>query len=117
MARPTPRRNLVSDTWLLDILAVVGSFLSLLAIIVLLWTADGKSIFNWHGLAINTIVSIFSAITKLLLAFAVANSLSQWKWVWFTRGSRSLAEFDILDDASRGALWSNIRILWRTKLQ
>ncbi len=107
--------RLISDTWLLDILAIIGSLLSLSAIVGLLWTADGKSILKWHGLTINTVVAILSAITKLLLAFPVANGLSQWKWIWFRRDSRSLAEFSLLDDASRGALWSNIQILWRMK--
>ncbi len=115
--KPSTKRDLVTDTWLLDILALVGSLLSLLAIIILLYKADGKSFFHWYGLSINTIVSIFAAALKILIAFPVADGISQWKWVLFTRGSQPLLDFDMIDNASRGAYWSSIRILWRTKLR
>lgn len=95
-----------SSVWVLEALSIAGSGLSLLGMVILLARYDGKSIFSWHGLNLSTIISILSTASKGWLLLAVDAAISQWKWIRFSRGHRTLIDFDVIDSASRGPLGS-----------
>jgi len=72
---------------------------------------DGKLIFSWHGITLNTIVSTLSTFSKAALMLAVAESTSQWKWILYARDERRLIDFELIDRASRGLRGSWV-MLW-----
>lgn len=108
------RINRLADSWLIEIVSIAFSLIALLAILILLACYDGKVLFSWHKVTINTVISIFATISRMCLMLAVSSALGQWRWNWFYGQSRPLADFDTLDAASRGAIGS-FRLLWTTK--
>jgi hypothetical protein len=61
------------DSWLLEVLMISLSFLCLVAMTMVLHIADGSTIQVWHGLTLNTLVSILSTGAK---AAAMRTSLN-----------------------------------------
>ena len=114
MARTRNRGSLITDTWRLEILAVLGSALSLVCMIGLLIGYDHKPIFKWHHVTLNALVSTLSTISKACLMLTIAESISQWKWIMFSQRQRLLSGFEAIDSASRGPLGS-LKLIWRTK--
>lgn len=95
---------------LLQILAILGSGLSMVAIAILLAHYHDEPIFDWNGVTLNAIIAVFSAMTKAMLAFTLSECLGQAKWIWFSWQQRPLSDVDLIDAASRGPLGS-FRIL------
>jgi hypothetical protein len=63
------------------------------------------------GITLNTFLAFFTTMTKASFMLAVAEALSQWKWNWFaTNSERPLHDFQLFDDASRGA-WGSTKLL------
>lgn len=111
----TVRRNSrLADTWFIEIASISLSLISFLAILITLACYNGKILFSWHKVTINTVISIFATISRVCLMVAVSSALGQWRWNWFYGQSRPLADFDTLDAASRGAIGS-FRLLWIIK--
>lgn len=108
------RINRLADSWLIEIVSIGFSLIFILATLIILACYDGKELFNWHKVTINTVISIFATISRMCLMVAVSSALGQWRWIWFYGQSRPLADFDTLDAASRGAIGS-FRLLWTTK--
>ncbi|KXH25926.1 hypothetical protein CSAL01_04480 [Colletotrichum salicis] len=102
------------SAWGPEYWALVGGIVSFAAMVVLLARFDGKPIFTWNGVTLNTVVSILSVTMKAAVAFVLSECLAQWKWILFTREDRPLIDFDRIDAATRGPLGS-LRILSRTR--
>lgn len=100
--------------WLFEIIAILVSIFSLTGIVALLAIYDGAPVFRWHHLTLNTSVSILSTTIKAALLFAVAESISQWKWILFSRTERCLIEFEAIDRASRGP-YGSFNVLYGLK--
>lgn len=118
VAIPAIRQNTMAtqpfSLWALEILAICFSFSSLLGLVVLLGSYNGKEIFSWHGVTLNAVVSILATASKAALMLAVAESTSQWKWILFSREQRQLIHMERIDAASRGPLGS-LKLLWQCK--
>ncbi|KAJ5087648.1 hypothetical protein N7456_011264 [Penicillium angulare] len=100
-------------SWTWEILSCLSASAFFVAIIVVLWYYDGRSMPDWpYGITLNAMVSVFSTIMKASLAFIVAECLAQLKWSWF-RGGNKLSDLAMLDAGSRGALGS-LRVLLKT---
>jgi len=97
--------------WLREILAIIASVASLAGLAFLLAAFDKQPIFDFHGVTLNTLVSVLSTLSKAALTLCVAESVSQWKWILFARGERRLIDFERIDWASRGLRGSWI-LLW-----
>ncbi|KAI1329025.1 hypothetical protein F5Y16DRAFT_418906 [Xylariaceae sp. FL0255] len=97
--------------WISEITALIASFLSLAALIVVLVVYDGQPIFSWHGVTLNAIVSVFATASKASLLLAIEDLISQWKWILFTSQSRPLIDFEHIDLASRGPYGSLLVML------
>jgi hypothetical protein len=103
-----------ADTWLVEIISIFFSMLSLLAILILLTVYDGKLLFRWYRASLNAMISVFATISRMLLAVAVSSSLGRWRWNWFAKRRHPLEDFESMDTASRGA-WGRVQLLWMTK--
>ncbi|KAF2174932.1 hypothetical protein K469DRAFT_685136 [Zopfia rhizophila CBS 207.26] len=102
---------LVKDSWFPEVQAIFTAWLALVMVFFLLGYYFNKAPFTWHGLSLNTWVSIFSTIMKSLLLFTISGCLSQWKYISFSERRRKLIDFDLYDGASRGPNGS-VALLW-----
>ncbi|KAF2430984.1 hypothetical protein EJ08DRAFT_588311 [Tothia fuscella] len=83
------------------------------AIVGVLFFYDGKELPQWNlGITLNGFVSVFSNIAKASLLLPTAEALGQHRWNWFSKESRSLMDFEVLDAASRGP-WGSLLLLLR----
>jgi hypothetical protein len=97
----------LDDSWLLECLAMVFSFASFIAIIIILVVYDQKPSPNLsYGLTLNTIVSLLATASRSSLLFAVAAAVGQLKWMWFQRREQPISDMQSFDDATRGPLGS-----------
>ena len=106
--------RVASTYWLFEVLCGILSLACLLSIVVVLHAYDNGPVPTWrYGISLNTIVSLLASIATFSLIVPITAGLSQLKWLWF-REKRSLADFQIIEDASRGPAGS-ISLLLRWK--
>lgn len=98
--------------WIPEISALVGTGAMTGALVGLLLVYNGQTIFDWYSVTLNTIVSTLSVAMKALLLFAAAECIGQWKWIMLHRSTRTLIDFERVDQASRGPLGC-FNLLWR----
>ncbi|KAK7546047.1 hypothetical protein IWX50DRAFT_648937 [Phyllosticta citricarpa] len=72
------RSILTSSTLLPETLALVAGSSCPAALIIVLAAYDGKEIFDYHSITLNTWFSALSSASKAVLAFALATSISQF---------------------------------------
>ncbi|KAF2664059.1 hypothetical protein BT63DRAFT_429586 [Microthyrium microscopicum] len=97
------------DHWGLEVLSCVIAVCSLLAIVVILATHEGKPLATQATISINSWISIFTAIMKAAIMLPVQEGISQMKWLWFQE-ARPLIQMDLFDSASRGP-WGALLLL------
>lgn len=106
-----PRSTLsryLSDWWLMESLSWVICALSIIAIVIILRVYDQKRLPQWPlSITINTAISVFATISQMTMLEPVTESISQLKWIWFTKRAQQLSDFDAFDQASRGA-WGSL---------
>ncbi|KAF2805532.1 uncharacterized protein BDZ99DRAFT_501742 [Mytilinidion resinicola] len=102
---------------LYEILSLLVSAASLAILIAVLSKYDNKPTPKWSlgplGITLNAIVSILSTVFRGSLLMPVAQSISQFCWIWYTQ-PRPLRDVCDYDAASRGPLGS-IRLLFRLR--
>jgi hypothetical protein len=112
-------RYWTEDWWLLEIVSAIIGVLALLAICLILWKYDYKSlpelgsVFG-SSITLNSILAILRATTKAALMLPVIECISQLKWSWFRDVSQPLSEFLKFDNASRG-WWGGLLLIWRLR--
>lgn len=112
-------RSRLNELWIAELSAWLVAALCLAAICIILNAFDEQPIPSWHyGITVNTLVAIFSTVSKLLLLIPVAEGLSQLKWLWFAAEKnpegREMIGFQHIDKASRGAFGS-IFVIWKAR--
>lgn len=98
--------EILADTWLLQILAVFGSMLLTGVLIGLSARFNHTPILEWNGISLNAVVAIIVTVLKGLIAFTTSDCLGQAKWIWLSWQQRSLNDFALIDQSSRGFLGS-----------
>ncbi|KAF1992808.1 hypothetical protein P154DRAFT_411915, partial [Amniculicola lignicola CBS 123094] len=95
--------------WWWEIGAILVSLIAMLLIFVILFMMNGKSLASWQlPIQINSLIAVFSTISKSALLLALAEGLSQLKWNAFEKqGGATLDQLQIMDDASRGP-WGSL---------
>ncbi|CAO2658212.1 Nn.00g059350.m01.CDS01 [Neocucurbitaria sp. VM-36] len=94
------------DSWVPELVSFSLAMLSLLAIVILLVIHKNKPLPKWPKMiTINSLLAVFSTLLKMGLALPLSQGIGQKKWQWF-RQSRTLADVENLDAASRGPLGS-----------
>ncbi|KAH9204479.1 hypothetical protein DL95DRAFT_116049, partial [Leptodontidium sp. 2 PMI_412] len=88
--------------------------MALIAIVIVLNHYNGKPSPSWpYEITLNTLVSVFSTLLKALMMMAVAECISQLKWIWF-KDPRSLTDLTTFENASRGP-WGSVQLLFTLK--
>lgn len=99
-------------SWTYELLALLGVFASFIGLVVMLAIFDGRPIFEWNSITLNTIISTLSVVMKALILFSTAECIGQWKWIIFYQKERALMDFERIDLASRGPL-GGFYLAWR----
>jgi hypothetical protein len=98
------------DTWLYEIAALAFSAGCLVALAVMLGIYNGRQTPQMpYNITLNALISVLSTAAKSSLLFAVAGTLGQIKWAWFTE-SRELSDMQTFDGATRGP-WGALVLL------
>lgn len=105
-----------SDWWLPEILGWIISLLCMVAIIVVLNQFDNRPLPVWsYGITLNTVISILATIAKIAFMLPITEGISQLKWTMYTsKQSRTLSDFDDVDQASRG-LFGSARVIFAAR--
>jgi hypothetical protein len=106
-------RKFVRRYWLWEISASILSLACIASVIGVLMYEDGKPLRQWglgqKYLAPNVVVSFLGTLAKSACLLAVAEVLSQLKWLHFHKNPQNLSDLQLFDDASRGP-WGAIRL-------
>ena len=103
--------RLETDWWIKEICAMLISILSLLCIVLILRMHEGRPLPDWpFSITINSLVSIFSTITGMMILVPLEQCISQAKWHWYQE-YHPLADMETYDQGSRGP-WGALKMLW-----
>lgn len=100
------RQSCVNNTRFLNILIILKSVMSMIAIDILLAHFNNRFIFDWNDLTLNAIVAVFSVMFKVMLIYTLFECLKQVKWIWFFSQQRFLNDIDRIDRVNRESLRS-----------
>ncbi|KAI1119335.1 hypothetical protein F5Y14DRAFT_437895 [Nemania sp. NC0429] len=99
------------EWWLWELCGITLSIGSVVAVIALAINLDGTPLSDWkHGLSPNAIISALVTVAKTAMLFALAEGLSQTKWLHFWERQEPLGDISVYDDASRGP-WGSLKLL------
>jgi hypothetical protein len=107
--------RIFTNGWGWEVLGWIVATLSLVAIVGILITFNHRALPQWpYQINLNTLISIFSQISSTALLGPLTECISQLKWLWFTRRSQPLHDFESFDSASRGP-WPSFLLIWKTR--
>ncbi|KAK8043992.1 hypothetical protein PG993_004016 [Apiospora rasikravindrae] len=113
---PAPSSARRSDSWWYTEFAwLLIGFLGLVGVLAVLGLYDTKPAPRWPlGITINSLVALLTSLSRLAFMVPLVQGMSQLKWVWFSSKPRPLSDFQLYDEASRGA-WGGVKILFKLK--
>ncbi|OIW34269.1 hypothetical protein CONLIGDRAFT_626323 [Coniochaeta ligniaria NRRL 30616] len=102
--------------WATEIVVLFGGLLCLIAIVIILWRADGRPPPQWPlNTNLNTIIAFLASLAKVTFVMAIVEGLGQLKWIWFLSSKpRPLIDFQIFEEATKGG-WGSWKLLFRFK--
>ncbi|KAF2421039.1 hypothetical protein EJ08DRAFT_523748 [Tothia fuscella] len=113
--------------WTWQILSALLSVAGLMGTIILLifidkhprladWTLANSKVSPTIAAKVspNTLIAVFSAISKGAMLIAVADGIGQLKWIRFEQKAHVLKELERYDEASRGS-WGAVKLIVTTK--
>jgi hypothetical protein len=104
------------DSWFYEIAALAFSAGCLVTLAVMLGIYDKKETPQFaYNITLNALISVLSTAAKSSLLFAVAGTLGQLKWAWFTE-SRELSNLQSFDAATRGP-WGALVLLYSRSIR
>ena len=107
--------QIFTNGWGWEVLGWIIAALSLFAVVGILITFNHRALPQWpYQINLNTLISIFSQIGSTALLGPLTECISQLKWLWFTRRSRPLCDFESFDSASRGP-WPSFLLILTTR--
>lgn len=84
-------------------------------IVAVLKSYDGQPMPQWPlGITLNAFLAFFTSVAKLAMLIPVVEGLGQLRWLWFARKARKLADFELFEQACRGA-YGSIKLLFSLK--
>lgn len=112
---PQPKASIwrrIQPIWPLEILAILAAIGLLMAVIIVLSKFHDREITEWSFfINLSTFVTILATLLRISILYAVAEIISQLKWIWFTQYTRPVIHLHDFDQASRGFLGS--LFLWK----
>ena len=104
----------LDDWWLWEMLSILVSLLSLIAVVVILKSYSGRPLPDWpESITLNALIAVITTIMTAAMMVSVPACISQLKWLWF-REPRPVKDFDTFDAASRGP-WGSFLLLFRLR--
>lgn len=83
--------------------------------VIILYVFDGKEQPDLIlGLTINSSLQYLTSFAKLAFLVPILEGLGQLKWLWFTSRPRSLLDFQLYDEATRGG-WGIVKLPFKLK--
>lgn len=99
------------EWWLWELCGIGLSISTVVAVVALAINLDGTLLNDWkHGLSPNAVISALITVAKTAMLFALAEGLSQTKWLHFWERQEPLGDISVYDDASRGP-WGSLKFL------
>lgn len=115
LCSPNIRRTVGS--WALEIIAVLLSLGSIVAIAAVLRRQDSQPLSKWSfTFTLNTVIATLGTMARTTLAFALSACIGQQKWPWLRTRSDTLVAFERFDEASRGP-WGATRLFFWLRLR
>jgi hypothetical protein len=123
----------IKDWWRLELGALLLSALTIVGMALFLWVYDGKPAPRWSynykdaltdlapvvkakQVTINSILSLFSTASRILLGLPLAKALGQLMWVHYLgKKDRKLADVAIFDKAMRKNHRGAMELVWMLK--
>jgi hypothetical protein len=100
-------------SWSLELLVVVDSVASIIAITFILYRENNQPLTSWRfGITLNTIVATPGTLARTTLAFAINACIGQQRWSWLRWKPDRLVAFERFDEASRGPYGSLQLFAW-----
>ena len=99
--------------WTSEVVWLIVSILAMVVIIAVLGVTNGKPPPSWPlGITLNTFLAFFTSFSRMAFMIPVVECLGQLKWTWFLgERSRPLVDFQLFDEASRGAYGSLVLLV------
>lgn len=111
--RESRYNHAVTNWWAIELSCWSLATLSVIILIVVLASFDGRSLRDWRsGITINTVVNVISQIGQTAAIVPVAESISQMKWIWYRQASRPVSDMVHFDDVSRKPI-STLLLVWK----
>jgi hypothetical protein len=108
-----PGYRITTASWVFEILAVIFSVFSIVAIIGVLYHEDGQPLTAWtFVLVLNTVIATLGTKARATLAFAISVFIGQQKWVWLYGKADRLVAFKRFDEASREPWGGDHLLVW-----
>lgn len=102
--------------WWWEVCAILVGLICMCLTIAILFYTNGKPLKAW-GLPIqpNSLIAVFSAITRSALLVPIAECISQLAWVYYDKPkAQPLSRMQYFHDASRGP-WGSTVLFWKTR--
>ncbi|KAK4195627.1 hypothetical protein QBC40DRAFT_269118 [Triangularia verruculosa] len=101
-------------SWWPEIASFVLSLLCIPVLVILLRNYNTRPLSDWHlSITLNSVVAFISTVCRTSFIFPIVQALSQQRWNWF-KSPRSLDDFRVIDDASRGP-WGSLILMGRMR--
>lgn len=108
------------QAWSWEISSLCCGLVFLLLNVVILSIINGQPLKPWilfgHSISPNTLISIFSTLSKTSITLPLAEGLSQLKWTYFRQRSHPVVHMQLFDEASRGP-WGALKLVWRLNVR
>lgn len=102
---------LVSNLFIWEVLAMLLSTVTLVAIIIILAHFNRQPQPLWDNVSLNSLISWLSTISKGCVLYATKEGLGQLKWAWFAQKTRPMTDLRTFDEASRG-IYGSAELIW-----
>ncbi|KAI5858150.1 hypothetical protein BZA05DRAFT_331567 [Tricharina praecox] len=102
-------------TWWFEFVCLMSSATAIAITTGLLIHFDGREIPAWatagSGLSLNSILSVFSTMSRASLLVPIDQSIGQLYWLAVSKQGRQLSEVELYNEAARGP-YGAMRLLW-----
>jgi hypothetical protein len=116
-----------------ELLAIIAAAGTIVGMCILLWRFDNKIAPSWSysphrnsnstmdsfvaskHITLNSILSLFSTATEILLAYLLTKSLTKSTWLWFMGKDRNLADMTVFYKVAKKSWKGAVSLIWRLK--
>ncbi|KAJ5353986.1 hypothetical protein N7541_006550 [Penicillium brevicompactum] len=97
-----------SKEWLSESMSIIAALSCLVGIAVIFFQMHNKPLSAWRPLipSLSTTISILTTASAAAIMYSVSAFVGQYKWIYFKKKPRELANFGKIDDVSRSTLGS-----------